>query len=50
VATRRSKFAAILKNEGVEGLIGALNRKAEMLIGSELANVSGAPTRVELNQ
>jgi hypothetical protein len=26
------------------------NRKAEMLIGSELANVSGAPTRVELNQ
>jgi len=50
VATRRSEFAAILKNEGVEGLIAALNRKAEMLIGSELANLAGASTRVELNQ
>ena len=50
VATRSSEFAAILRNEGVEGLIAALNRKAEMLIGSELANLAGAPTRVELNQ
>jgi phospholipid transport system substrate-binding protein len=50
VATRRSEFAAILKNEGVEGLIAALNRRAEMLIGSELANLAGAPTRVGLNQ
>jgi phospholipid transport system substrate-binding protein len=31
VATRRSEFAAILKNEGVDGLIMALNRKADML-------------------
>jgi phospholipid transport system substrate-binding protein len=31
VATRRSEFAAILKNEGVDGLIGALNRKADAL-------------------
>jgi phospholipid transport system substrate-binding protein len=31
VATRRSEFAAILKSEGVDGLIGALNRKADML-------------------
>jgi phospholipid transport system substrate-binding protein len=50
VATRRSEFAAILKSEGVEGLIAALNHKAEMLIGSELANLSGALTRVKLNQ
>ena len=31
VATRRSEFAAILKSEGVDGLIAALNRKANML-------------------
>jgi len=31
VATRRSEFAAILKNEGIDGLIAALNRKADML-------------------
>jgi len=31
VATRRSEFAAILKTEGVDGLISALNRKAEVL-------------------
>ena len=34
VATRRSEFAAILKNEGVDGLIAALNRKADMLTGT----------------
>ena len=28
VATRRSEFAAILKNAGIDGLIAALNRKA----------------------
>ena len=32
VATRRSEFAAILKNEGVDGLIGALDHKADLLI------------------
>ncbi len=31
VATRRSEFAAILKTEGVDGLISALNRKADTL-------------------
>jgi len=31
VATRRSEFAAILKSEGVDGLIMALNRKADVL-------------------
>jgi len=31
VATRRSEFAAILRNEGIDGLIAALNRKANML-------------------
>ena len=31
VATRRSEFAAILRNEGVDGLIAALNRKADAL-------------------
>ena len=31
VATRRSEFAAILRTEGIDGLIAALNRKADML-------------------
>jgi len=31
VATRRSEFAAIQKNDGVDGLIAALNRKADVL-------------------
>jgi phospholipid transport system substrate-binding protein len=31
VATRRSEFAAILKKDGIDGLIGALNRKADIL-------------------
>jgi phospholipid transport system substrate-binding protein len=34
VATRRSEFAAILKAQGVDGLIAALNRKADMLTGT----------------
>jgi phospholipid transport system substrate-binding protein len=34
VATRRSEFSAILKNEGVDGLIAALNRKADVLTGT----------------
>ena len=33
VATRRSEFAATLRTEGVDGLIVALNRKADMLTG-----------------
>jgi phospholipid transport system substrate-binding protein len=32
VATRRSEFAAIVKNEGVDGLIEALDRKARVLV------------------
>ena len=32
VATRRSEFSAILKNEGVDGLIAVLNRKTDGLI------------------
>jgi phospholipid transport system substrate-binding protein len=31
VATRRSEFAAILKKDGIDGLIAALNRKADSL-------------------
>jgi phospholipid transport system substrate-binding protein len=31
VATRRSEFGAILRSQGVDGLIEALNRKADML-------------------
>jgi phospholipid transport system substrate-binding protein len=31
VATRRSEFAATLKKDGIDGLIAALNRKAEIL-------------------
>ena len=34
VATRRSEFAAILKTEGIDGLIAALNRKADILTGT----------------
>ncbi len=34
VATRRSEFAAILKTDGIDGLIAALNRKADMLTGN----------------
>jgi phospholipid transport system substrate-binding protein len=34
VATRRSEFSAILKAEGVDGLVAALNRKADMLTGT----------------
>ena len=34
VATRRSEFAAILKSQGIDGLIVALNRKADILTGT----------------
>ncbi len=34
VATRRSEFGAIIRNEGIDGLIAALNRKADMLTGT----------------
>jgi ABC-type transporter MlaC component len=31
VARRHSEFAAILKSQGIDGLIAALNRKADIL-------------------
>jgi phospholipid transport system substrate-binding protein len=34
VATRRSEFSTILKNAGIDGLIAALNRKADILTGT----------------
>ena len=34
VATRRSEFAAIVRNDGIDGLIAALNRKADVLTGT----------------
>ena len=34
VATRRSEFAGILRKNGVDGLIAALNRKADTLTGT----------------
>jgi ABC-type transporter MlaC component len=34
VATRGSEFATILRNEGIDGLIAALNRKADILTGT----------------
>jgi len=34
VAMRRSEFATILKNGGIDGLIAALNRKADLLTGT----------------
>jgi phospholipid transport system substrate-binding protein len=32
VATRRSEFATILKNGGIDGLVAALNSKTDALI------------------
>jgi phospholipid transport system substrate-binding protein len=34
VATHHSEFAAILKNGAIDGLIAALNRKADILTGT----------------
>jgi phospholipid transport system substrate-binding protein len=34
LATRRSEFASIIRNQGVDGLILALNRKADTLTGT----------------
>jgi phospholipid transport system substrate-binding protein len=34
LATRRSEFGAIIKTQGVDGLIVALNRKADILTGT----------------
>src|SRR5215472_7847968 len=34
VPTRRSEFSAILRTDGVDGLIAALNRKADLLTGT----------------
>ena len=34
VATRRSEFSTIIRNEGIDGLIAALNRKADLLTGT----------------
>jgi phospholipid transport system substrate-binding protein len=40
VATRRSEFAAILKNDGVDELIVALKLKADGLIRPSLSELS----------
>ena len=50
-ATRRSEFAAILTNDRIDGLIAALNRKADIpagttakaLCSSPLARVASGP-------
>ncbi len=34
LATQRSEFGAIMRRDGFEGLIGALNRKVSLLTGS----------------
>ena len=34
VATRRSEFSAIIRADGIDGLIAALNRKADILTGT----------------
>ena len=39
VATRRSEFAAILKKGGIDGLIAALNRKADILTGATASSI-----------
>src|SRR5690242_7404813 len=54
VATRRSEFGAILKHEGIDGLIAALNRKTNVLnAGTQglsktnpVAQVAGVPAPV----
>jgi phospholipid transport system substrate-binding protein len=54
VATRRSEFGAILKHEGIDGLIAALNRKTNILnAGTQglsktnpVAQVAGVPAPV----
>ena len=38
LATRRSEFAAIIRSQGIGGLIVALNRKADMLTGTTARN------------
>jgi phospholipid transport system substrate-binding protein len=40
VATRRSEFGAIIRADGVDGLIAALNRKADMLTGRHFERVA----------
>ena len=42
VATRRSEFAAILKKDGIDGLIAALNRKADTLTGTVKLSAVGS--------
>lgn len=34
VATRRSEFSSILRSQGIDGLVAALNRKADILTGT----------------
>jgi phospholipid transport system substrate-binding protein len=34
LATRRSEFASIIRDQGIDGLIEALNRKADLLTGT----------------
>ena len=41
VATRRSEFAAILKKDGTDGLIAALNRKADILTATTAKSLQG---------
>jgi hypothetical protein len=43
VATRRSEFAAILKSQGIDGLIAALNLKADILTGTTVKRRSCSP-------
>jgi phospholipid transport system substrate-binding protein len=38
VATRRSEFAAILRSEGIDGLIAALNRKTDILTATSASS------------
>ena len=47
VATRRSEFGAILKSEGIDGLIAALNRKANIL-NSSTQGLSGTNPGAEV--
>ncbi len=34
LATRRSEFGAILRSQGIDGLIASLNRRADLLTGT----------------
>jgi hypothetical protein len=48
VATRRSEFAAILKNDGIDGLNAALNPPRRQISPKRFCRAPGSPDRAPL--